>query len=422
MSLDYRFTRPLGGAALALGALACATFAVAQEISFSGAQRVALERSAQLAGLRSGVAAARELAVAAGQLPDPVLTIGVENLPVEGPDRFSFSRDFMTMKRIALMQEITRREKRELRSERQDLEAARIEAELEASRATLQRDVAIAWLDAWYAQAARRAVAELHARAASEVEAAELAYRTGRGSQADVLMARANAAMIEDRLDEQQRRVRTTRTLLARWTGAPDAAPSEAKPDIGTLRPHVHDFLRIGLERHPQIAALRAQERIAAAEARLAQANRTPDWSVELAYSARGSAFGDMVSVGVSVPLPWDRANRQDREVAAKLALVGQAEATREETLRQHGAELTSMLQEWEANRGRLRRFDEHIGPLAAARSEAAHTAYRAGRGSLADVLAARRGELDVRIQALQLEQETARLWAQLNYLTPEAQ
>ena len=79
------------------------------------------------------------------------------------------------------------------------------------------------------------------------------------------------------------------------------------------------------------------------------------------------------------------------------------------------------MVQEWEANLRRLRRFDESIGPLAAARSEAAETVYRAGRGSLSDVLAARRGELDVRIQALQLEQETARLWAQLNYLIPEA-
>ena len=411
-----RFTRLLF-MVIATAALA----AHARDLPFAAAQRLAAERSAQLSGQRLGIAAAREMSVAAGQLPDPVLTIGVENLPVEGPDRFSFTRDFMTMRRIAVMQEITRREKRDLKSERQDLEASRIEAELEASRATLQRDVAIAWLDAWYAQAARRAVQELHARAASEVESAELAYRTARGSQADVLMARGNVATIEDRLDEQQRRIRTTRTLLARWTGAPDAAPSEGKPDIATLRPHVHD-LRKSLESHPQIAVLRAQERIASAEVRLAQANRQPDWSVELAYNVRGSAFGDMVSFGVSMPLPWDRANRQDREVAAKLAMVGQAEATREETLRQHAAELATMLQEWEANLVRLRRFNEHIAPLAVARSEAAETVYRAGRGTLNEVLAARRAELDVRIQALQLEQETARLWAQLNYLIPEAQ
>jgi hypothetical protein len=34
-------------------------------------------------------------------------------------------------------------------------------------------------------------------------------------------------------------------------------------------------------------------------------------------------------------------------------------------------------------------------------------------------VLAARRNEIDVRTQALQLEMDTARVWAQLNFLHP---
>jgi outer membrane protein TolC len=399
---------------------AAAPAAFARELSLVAAQRLATERSALLSGQRLGIAAAREMAVAAGQLPDPVLTVGVENMPVEGPDRFTLNKDSMTMKRIALMQEITRREKRDLRTERQELEANRIEAEAEVLRATIHRDVAIAWLDAWYAQAAQQAVQVLRERAAAEVESADIGYRTGRGSQADVLMARGNLAMVDDRLAEQQRRVRTTRTLLARWTGMGDAVPSGMRPDISAVRPHVHELAR-SLENHPQIAVLRAQERIAAAEARLAGANSKPDWSVEFAYNARASAFGDMVSFGVSIPLPWDRAQRQDREVAAKRAMVGQAEATREETLRQHAAEYTTMLQEWEANLARLRRFTDQIAPLAGGRSEAAETAFRAGKGSLSDVLAARRAELDVQLVALQLEQETARLWAQLNFALPEA-
>ncbi|MFX4921872.1 hypothetical protein ABTC28_19130, partial [Acinetobacter baumannii] len=45
--------------------------------------------------------------------------------------------------------------------------------------------------------------------------------------------------------------------------------------------------------------------------------------------------------------------------------------------------------------------------------------AYRGGKASLAELLAARRNEIDVRQQALQLQMETARLWAQLNFLFP---
>ena len=32
-------------------------------------------------------------------------------------------------------------------------------------------------------------------------------------------------------------------------------------------------------------------------------------------YSQRGPAYSNMVSLNVSLPLPWDRKNRQDREL-----------------------------------------------------------------------------------------------------------
>jgi outer membrane protein TolC len=53
-------------------------------------------------------------------------------------------------------------------------------------------------------------------------------------------------------------------------------------------------------------------------------------------------------------------------------------------------------------------------------RSQAALAAYRGGRSSLNEVLAARRGEFETRLQSLQLELDVARLWARLNFLIPE--
>src|SRR4051812_12245295 len=93
--------------ALALAAVS----AHAQALSLEEAQRRAVDRSRQLAAQDAAVRSSRELAVAAGQLPDPVLKMGVDNLPVNGPDQFSVTRDFMTMRRIGVMQELTRGEK-----------------------------------------------------------------------------------------------------------------------------------------------------------------------------------------------------------------------------------------------------------------------------------------------------------------------
>ena len=83
-------------------------------LTLGEAQRIAVERSRQLAAQDASITAAREMAVAAGQLPDPVLKLGIDNLPVDGADRFSLTRDFMTMRRIGVMQEFTRDDKRRL--------------------------------------------------------------------------------------------------------------------------------------------------------------------------------------------------------------------------------------------------------------------------------------------------------------------
>ena len=60
------------------------------------------------------------------------------------------------------------------------------------------------------------------------------------------------------------------------------------------------------------------------------------------------------------------------------------------------------------------------FGMLNEERTQAIVGAYRGAKASIADVLMARRGEIDVRTQTLQLEWDTARLWAQLNFLTPD--
>src|SRR3954470_13510418 len=181
--------------------------AAAQPLSLQEAQRRALERSRQLAAQDSAVLAFRELAVAAGQLPDPTLKFGIDNLPVTGPDRFSLTNDFMTMRRIGVMQELTRGQKRELRGQRFEREAEKSLADKDATLATVQRETALAWLERYYAEAMARVLAEQTSQARLEVQAAEAAYRGARAGQADVFAAHSTLAALEDRSSEFARRV-----------------------------------------------------------------------------------------------------------------------------------------------------------------------------------------------------------------------
>jgi outer membrane protein TolC len=411
-----RIAAPAAVVVLCVSSLAIAADA---PLTLAEAQRQAVVRSRLLAAQDLASAATREMAIAAGQLPDPVATLGINNLPINGPDAWSLTNDFMTMRSVGLMQEFTREEKRQARAERLERDADKSLAEKTARVAAIQRDTALAWLDRYYAEAQLAVVADQSRQARLEIEAAETAYRTGRGNLADVLAARSALGALDDRASELGRRLGVAKIALARWIGAAAAAPLAAKPAIDAIRldPRTLDA---DLEHDPQIAVLARQEGVADAEVREAQANKKPDWSVQLMYSQRGPAFSNMISVSVSVPLQWDQKNRQDREVAAKLAMRDQARAEREDMLHARAAEVRAMLAEWENNRERGVRYERELVPLAAERTQATLAAYRGTKASLTEVLLARRNEIDVRLQALQLEMDTARAWAQLNFVFPE--
>ena len=387
-------------------------------LTLAEALSLAESRSSQLTGADYAAQASREMAVAAAQLPDPVATMGISNLPVNGSDAWSLTRDFMTMATVGVMQEFTGKEKREARADRYRREADKAVADRAAGVASLQRDAAIAWLDRYYAEAMLAVVAEQSGQARTEIEGAESAYRAGRGNLADLLAARSALAMLDDRASEIGRKVRAARIALARWIGERADAPLLGRPAIESLAIDTQS-LDAELLHHPELAVLTRQEDVAAADVRVARANRQPDWSVALMYQQRGSAYSNMISLNVSVPLQWDRVDRQDRELAAKLALLDQARAEREDKVRMHASEVRQMLAECESNRERQARYQKELLPLATQRTEATLAAYRGAKSSLMDVLQARRGEIDVRVAALQLETDTARLWAQLNFLYP---
>jgi outer membrane protein TolC len=399
--------------------VAFAQSAPSESLSLRSALKLAQTRSSLLLAQDSAATASREMAISAGQLPDPTLKLGINNLPVTSSDRFSLSRDFMTMRSIGVMQEFTRNDKREARAARYEREAQVADAGRTLTVANLQRETAMAWLERYYSERMREVLIQQRDEAKLQIEAADTAYRTGKGSQADVFAARSAVAQIEDRIAQADRQVLAANTKLTRWIGDAASQPLDRLPAMDKSGVELA-LLDTVVAHHPQIVVLKRQEDVAQADVAIAKTNKRPDWSAELMFSQRGSAFSNMISINLSVPLQWDQKNRQDRELAAKLAMVEQARAQTEEMTREHAAEIRAMLIEWQSNRERLTRHDNSLIPLASERTRAALAAYRGGAASLTTVLEARRGEIDARTERLRLAMDTARLWAQLNYLNPE--
>ncbi|KVH54361.1 TolC family protein [Burkholderia cepacia] len=397
-------------------ALLVAGAAHAQQPPFTldAALQSATDHSASMQAAQASVRASSEAAVKAGQLPDPMLKAGIDNLPVNGGQRFTVGQDFMTMRRIGIEQEWVSGDKRRLRSALANEQLGRERAGYLAQLASVRQQTATAWLNAVYAKQALALQQALLDHMNHEFDATKASYRGAKASAADVVQARAMLAQTQDQWLKARQVYQTALIALSRWTAVPasDVTGTPPAPEsfVSSLPP---DELRVS-----QPALITAADDIAVAEADTAVANseRRPNWTWEVAYQQRGGAYSNMVSVGVTIPLPLNRRNRQNRDVAEKAELATKARLMYEDTLRQVQADIRTQSETLASGRERIANLSASLLPAADQRVQLANAAYRAGTGSLADTFAARRAQLDAQLQVLDLRRDVSQTWAQLEY------
>ena len=114
-----------------------------QPLTLEAAVDLALARAPQIVAREAATESAHSLSVSAGRLPDPQAIVGIENLPVEGPNAYSTTADFMTMGQIGVMQSFPARAQR--RSERAvaGAEITLADAELQATRYEVARAASV---------------------------------------------------------------------------------------------------------------------------------------------------------------------------------------------------------------------------------------------------------------------------------------
>lgn len=401
--------------------------AAAQPLYAQSAGRLSLDEVLDIAqgnapalnAAADGAQAAREMAVAAGQLPDPVLRLGVDNLPINGADRLNLSRDFMTMRRIGVMQEYVSADKRALLRRRGELDSLRQDAARHSLAANLRRDVATAWFERYYAAKSREFLKTLEAEIELQLRTLAAQVRAGKASVTESTIATAVLLQTRDRMLVADKQARLAQIALARWLGQEAAREPGMAPNIEVLA--LDPANPAAITSVPAVQAHASERELAQADLAIAESSKRPNWSWELAYSQRGSAYSNMVSFGVSIPLPTNAANKQDRDIAAKQAQLEQANALHEDMRRETQAGVSSAYAEWQSLVDRHKKLADALLPVARQRIELSLAAYRGGQGSLAAVLEARRAEVEAQLQLLDLQRETARLWAQLQYVYAES-
>lgn len=411
-SSPHRRDRSARGVAIVLF-LSASPSLVAAPLTFDGALALAESAAPSLRAQDDGIESARSSAVAAGRLPDPRLFAGIENLPVSGPPRWTLDEEPMTMARVGLMQEIPNAAKRRAEKERAAAGIARAEAGRAIERQRVRRETAVAWIRRYHLERKGALLDDFERENRLLAEGVNARIAAGEASAPDAVLPKQEAAMLAERRDELAAEIARSVAALRRWLGEAAEAPLAGAPPAFTIE---HGHLRHRLQSHPELAAFASLSAEAEAEVHAADAMKSPDWGVELAYGRRDPDFGDMVSLQVSIDLPLFPSRRQDPLIAASQARLHRIEAERETMLREHGEELESQFADHERLQRALRRQQETFVPLAREKVDLTLAAYGAGETGLDAVLSARRELVESRWRAIGLESELAQLEARLHY------
>ena len=401
--MDFQFLR-----AVAVSAALLPAFVHAAALTLDQALDLAVQRSESARAARAGALSAAESARAAGQLPDPQLQAGVDNLPVTGGGAFKTTSDSMTMKRIGISQEWLSSHKREARQAAAGAVAAREEVLVQATTADTRLETALAYLAAFYAAEALKLTTLMEHHAHEELEASKSRVSSATGSSQDVLALTSARGMAEDESDDVRQQQNDAVVALQRWIGI---RVDELATPTWPQAPHEDAYVAS----NPQVKRAQLDVDVAKRAFAVAENERTPNWTWQVSYGQR-TGLSDMVSVGVSIPLQIAPAQRQDRETASKLALVDKAEADLAEASRAATAEYLALAGDVQRLQRRIERYQASVVTPAQQRVEVATADYASNQVSLLTLFEARHAEVDARRKLLSLERDLAKAQAQLAF------
>ena len=386
---------------------------------------IAVAHNAHLAAANARVDAARNRIAPAGARPDPMLMLGVVNVPVLSP---SFTDDDMTMKVIGISQNVPYPGKLALMRKSAATEARLAALIRDSTRLAVIREIRTSYYEMAYIDAAMEITRRTHATLLDVALVSEKRYAAGRGEQQDVIRATLEATRVNETMNGLIQTREAIASKLSSIAGMNVPLSDRARipesivriagrsnPDsirfatseLGSmaagspLRP-LAELQQVALTNNPGIRVLEVEQELARTQASLAMKQRLPDFDVSVEYgqrSGRSMMRGlrrDMISLTVSMPLPIQQSRKQGPLVRAAVAETVSAAAARRAAENMVRADVARIYSEVERNYTLLALYRKALLPQGRAAITASTSAYRSGTGTFISVLEAQSTSLQL--------------------------
>lgn len=371
------------------------------------------------------------MSIQSGTLPDPRVSLGVANLPI---DNFDFSQEPMTQFKVSVSQMLPRGKSRSLKRERLEQLSQEQPFARKDRYALVEISVTHLWLEALRSQKTIDIIKKDQDLFDHLVDVAESSYAStsSRTRQQNFIRAQLERTRLDDRLTQLQQNLDVQVARLGEWLFDANISINSTSDRKNSQVPH-HQISRLDgdiekqfdifeiLNSHPQIKSIDKKINALNVSVEIAEQQYKPQWGINASYGYRDQDFlgrdrADFLSIGVTFDVPLFTGNRQDKQVQAAKANTESIKI--EKTLQIH--KLKAGYDSAKASYTRLierkKLFDERLLREMNEQAESSLTAYTNDDGDFAEVVRARIAELNARIEVLNIEIDSKKSIAQINY------
>lgn len=291
---------------------------------FSNYVEILVSRHPDLKSLNAALEAAKRIPDQAHSLPDPKLRFGLMNFPYTP---FSMSAEGMTQKQIGVLQMFPAPGKRELRKKIAEDDIEITAAMIPEKRLELIKKSRILFHKMLFLQKAEKIVIKNKAVLNGFLQVALTKYSVGLGLQQDVLKAQVEISKMSDMLRSIQQKISSTGSSLSVLVDLPLAAnwTNISIREIPEVNGNAEKLVEEAIAKRPLFEQLNAKIKKSEDRVELARKDLLPDYTVGLAYGQRNSGKtgprDDLISLSVTLKIPWWRKTKQDQKIAQNLTL-----------------------------------------------------------------------------------------------------
>ena len=292
----------------------------------------ALEARPELSQARSLVRAAEERVPQVGRLPDPILTLGIQN---DGFKEIQIGKMETSYWQIMATQPLPWPGKLGLRADAAALDAKGAEASLDRVGLSVEADVRRAYLDLLLVRDRLKLLSRLEALWTQSAGLARTRYEVGDGPQSDLLRAQLELTRLRQRrlsLEADERtRVQELNRLRSHPLDEPIATTLSLRdlPDPPLLQ--LEETRADAEARSPELAGARFGREASERRLDLARRERYPDFAVSAGVMPRGQLEPMwLLSVGITLPVYGRQAHGVEEGLARERAAADGEEAVRQ--------------------------------------------------------------------------------------------